>query len=306
MARRSANNLKNHIPAQPSYSRFFLVSIMLFQQFLGGLTFPVAKYGLQQIEPFTFAFYRFVISAVILLLINWYRKNQPRIEKKDYLKIIGLGFLIIFLNQATYLYGQKLTASGHGALLFATVPLWIFLGGWIRLKEKFLWRRAIGVGMGLIGVFFIITTGSIEISKEYLLGDLIILVAVLAWALYTVLGKPLVLKYGAFRTTAYALASGSALYFPFGLYRAITFEYTPVRVGAWISLIYVALGVSIAAYVLWYWLLKRMEASRLAVFHNIQPIVASAVAFIFLGEPVTRSFVLGGAIVLIGVLVTEW
>jgi drug/metabolite transporter (DMT)-like permease len=174
------------------------------------------------------------------------------------------------------------------------------------LKEKFIWRRAIGIGLGLIGVVFIMASGAIEIDRNYLLGDLIILVAVLSWSAYSILGKPLVMKYGAFRITAYALASGSAMYFPFGLYRSLTFDYSGVTAGAWLSLAYVALGVSVVAYALWYWLVKNMDITRLAVFHNIEPVIASIVAFIFLDETLTWSFIAGGIIVLAGVLITEW
>jgi drug/metabolite transporter (DMT)-like permease len=272
---------------------------------LGALTFPIAKYGLAIIEPFTFAFYRYVLSALVLLGVTRLRSRTPPIEKKDYWKIIGLGFLIIPFNQTAYLYGQKLTGAGHGALLFATVPIWIFLGGLLYLKEKFVPRRALGVVLGLIGVTVIMTSSAIELGSEYLLGDMIILIAVLAWSTFTILGRPLVLKYGAFRVTAYALASGSAMYFPFGLYRAVIFDYNDTTLGAWLTVVYAALGVSVAAYVLWYWLLKYMEATKIAVFHNLQPVVASGVAFIFLNEPIGWSFIVGGIVVLTGVIITE-
>jgi drug/metabolite transporter (DMT)-like permease len=285
--------------------KLFLISILLFQQLLGALTFPIAKYGLMIIEPFTFAFYRYVLSSLVLLGVVRLRARTPPIEKKDYVKIIGLGFLIIPFNQTAYLYGQRLTGAGHGALLFATVPIWIFIGGLIYLKEKFILRRALGVILGLIGVTIIMTSGAIKLGTEYLLGDLIILVAVLAWATYTLVGRPLVLKYGAFRVTAYALASGSAMYFPFGLYRAAVFDYSSATLGAWLTVIYVALGVSVAAYVLWYWLLKYMEATKIAVFHNLQPVIAAGAAFFFLGEPIGWPFIIGGAVVLTGVIITE-
>lgn len=299
-----------HSSSRISYLRegkslIFLISVLLFQQLAGALAFPVAKYGLMVIDPFTFAFYRFIISSFFLLLIVRFKGRGKPVEKRDYIKITGLGCLIISLNQVAYLYGQKLTAASHGSLLFATVPIWIFLGALIFLKEKFNIRRALGVILGLIGVIKIMTSGAIEIGTEYLLGDLIILLAVITWAGYTIFGKPLVLKYGAFRVTAYALASGSVMYFPFGLYFALKFDYSASTFGAWISVFYFAFGVSIAAYVLWYWLLKYMEATRIAVFHNIQPVIASLVAYIFLGESIGWSFVIGGVIVLAGVIITE-
>lgn len=286
-------------------SKVFLLFILVLQQFLGAMTFPIAKYGLAIIEPFTFAFYRFVLSALVLLGVTRLRYRTPPIEKRDYWKIIGLGFLIIPFNQTAYLYGQKLTGAGHGALLFSTAPIWIFLGGLFYLKEKFAVRRAVGVVLGLIGVIIIMTSGAIELGSEYLLGDMIIFIAVLAWSAFTILGRPLVLKYGAFRVTAYALASGSAMYFPFGLYRAFIFDYHKTNFGAWLTVVYAALGVSVVAYVLWYWLLKYMEVTKIAVFNNFQPVVASGLAFIFLNEPIGWPFIIGGLIVLSGVIITE-
>jgi drug/metabolite transporter (DMT)-like permease len=297
--------VQNNTQTGPSPSRAYLLSVLIFQQLLGSLAFPVAKYGVDQIEPFTFAFYRYVLSSIVLLVIVKLRAKGPPIIKKDYWKIIGLGCLIIPFNQTAYLFGQKFTAAGHGALLFATAPIWIFIGGLIVLKETFSLRRATGVVLGLCGVGMIMATGAVEIGTQYLVGDLIILVAVLAWGCYTILGKPLVMRYGAFRVTAYALATGSAFYFPFGLYRALTFDYSSTSMGAWFSVIYIALGLSVVAYVLWYWVLKYMEATKIAVFHNLQPVIASVAAYFFLNETIGWTFLIGGIIVLTGVFITE-
>jgi len=282
-----------------------IFSALIFQQILGGLTFPIAKLGLDVIDPFTYAFYRFVLSSIVLLLIVFFKHDKPPIEKKDYLKIAGLGMLIIPFNQVAFLYGQKLTAAGHGALLFATVPLWIFIGALIHLKEKFVLRRAIGVLVGFGGVIIILLSGRIEVGKEYLIGDIIILIAVMAWAAYSIFGKPLVEKYGAFRITAYSLSFGSAAYLPFGLYSAINYDYSLSNLNAWLSVIYVALGVSVLAYVLWYWVLKQRDASKIAVYHNLQPFIAIAVAYTMLGETPEWSLIIGGIIVITGVLITE-
>jgi len=282
-----------------------LLPALLIQQTMGAVAFPISKFGLEMIEPFTFAFFRFVIASAALLLLVSLRKRSTPIEKRDYIKILGLGILIIPLNQTLYLYGQKLTGAGHGSLLFATVPLWVFLAAVLHLRERLIPRRVIGVVVGLIGVGIIMSTGAIEIGMEYLIGDLFILVAVIAWAYYTILGKPLVEKYGAIRVTAYALISGSVLYFPFGLFQAIQFDYSGATAGAWWAVIYMALGTSVIVYVVWYWVLKYMEVSRIAVFHNIQPVIATVVAYFWLGEPLGWSFFIGGLIALGGVVIAE-
>jgi drug/metabolite transporter (DMT)-like permease len=282
-----------------------LLPVILLQQILGALSFPVSKYGLAVIPPFTFAFYRFVIAAVVLLVVVRTQSDKPEITRTDRVRIWFLGFLIIPINQTFYLWGQSLTAAGHGAILFATTPIWVFVFAIYLLKEKLSWRRALGIAIALTGALTIISSGAIVVGTEYLAGDSIILVSVLAWALYTILSKPLAEKYGAIRVTAYSLAAGGLMYAPFGLYQAWTFDYSQSTLGAWLSVIYMAIGTSVAAYILWIWVLKHISASRLAVFSNFQPIIATTVAFFMLGERPGVPFFVGGAIVLAGVLITE-
>jgi len=272
---------------------------------VASFAYPVAKYGLATIEPFTFAFYRFVLASLALLTLTRLRKYPSAIEKKDYPRILLLGVLIIPLNQTLFLVGQSLTAAGHGAFLFATTPIFIFVLALIHLRERFRIRRFIGVTVALAGVVAIMLSGAAAVRSEYLWGDAIILVSVIAWAYYTVIGKPLVQKYGALRITAYALTSGSVLYFPFGLYRAFQFDYGGTTVAAWGAVAYMAIGLSLVVYVLWYWVLKYMEASRIAVFHNTQPVIATAVGYLWLGEQLSRTFVIGGLAVLVGLVIAE-
>lgn len=246
------------------YSKSLLIFLLVTVQSVAAICYPIAKYGLGIIEPFTFAFYRYVISSIVLLMITSLKKYDMPIERGDYKKILLLGFLIILINQTGFLVGQSLTAAGHGAFLFSTTPVFIFLLAMIHLKEKLILRRAIGIVMALAGMMIIMSSGAIHVGKKYLFGDILIVIAVLAWAYYLILGKPLVQKYGAIRTTAYALISGSVMYFPFGLYMALRYDYSQATLSAWGSVLYMALGLSVFVYIMWYWLLKYLEASRIA------------------------------------------
>jgi drug/metabolite transporter (DMT)-like permease len=272
---------------------------------VASICYPIAKVGLAQIEPFTFAFYRFILSTIVLLLIVRLQGHTTRIERKDWPRIFLMAILIIPFNQTFFLLGQSLTAAGHGAFLFATTPVWVFILAMLHLGEKPSLRRKLGAALALGGTLAIMSSGAIEVGSEYLLGDAIILVSVLAWAYYSILGKPLVRKYGAFRMTAYPIALGSLLYSPFGLYRAIICDYSQATPFAWFSIAYMAIGLSVIVYSIWYWLLKWMDATRVAVFQNAQPILASLVAYVFLSEPLGTIFVIGGSVVIAGVLLSE-
>jgi drug/metabolite transporter (DMT)-like permease len=282
-----------------------LIAALLIQQTLGALTFPTAKFGLAVIEPMTFAFFRYIVASIVLLAIVRCVRSAPPIAPADRWRIVGLGVLIIIFNQTAYLLGQSMTSAGHGALLFATTPIWICILARVHLKERMTWQRILGIALALGGVGVVMSQGAVGFGSSHLLGDAIILLAVLAWAYYTILGKPLVRRYGALRVTTYALASGSACYAPFGAYRAIVFDYSTTTTAAWGSVLYVAIGTSVVAYLIWYWVLKYMDASRVAVYHNTQPIIASYVAYSFLGEPLGALFIVGGLIVLAGLITTE-
>jgi len=294
-------------PTQPSrgQSLAILATAMIVLQLVASICYPIAKYGLGVIEPFTFAFFRYLISSTVLLTIVSFTKRQPKIERRDWGRIVLLGVLIIPFNQTLFLVGQNLTGAGHGAFIFSTTPVWIFILAVVHLKERATWRRTTGIVMATAGVMTIMLSGAIAIGTEYLLGDLIILISVLAWAYYTILGKKLVQKYGALRMTAYALAIGSAMYLPLGGWFALKYDYSQATLAAWGSVVYMAIGLSVIVYVLWYWLLKYLEASQIAVYHNVQPVIASALAYFFLGEAVGPAFIVGGVVILAGVIITE-
>lgn len=289
--------------SRPSTGRLFAAIAVL--QIVASFAYPVAKYGLAIIEPFTFAFFRFMLASSLLLILTRLKKYDLPIDRRDYWRIFLLGVLIIPLNQTLFLLGQSMTAAGHGAFIFVTTPMLIFVLALIHLREQYSHRRLIGAIVALAGVAAIMLSGDIEVRRRYLMGDLIIFVSVIAWAYYTIIGKPLVRKYGALRITAYALASGSTLYFPFGLYHALRFDYSVVTLAAWGSVVYMAVGLSLVVYVLWYWVLKYMEASRIAIFHNVQPVFATIIAALWLGEQLTGVFLVGGLVVLTGVLIAE-
>ena len=98
---------------------------------------------------------------------------------------------------------------------------------------------------------------------------------------------------------------GTLLFVPIGIYPAATFDYGRAGTLSWFSLLYIAVLASGVAYPLWYWALKHLEASRLAVFSNFQPVLTAAPSYLFFAEELTPNFILGGTLVLVGVFATE-
>ncbi|UCD18417.1 MAG: DMT family transporter [Candidatus Zixiibacteriota bacterium] len=284
---------------------WLIFGILILHQIVVACAFPFAKLGLNQINPYVFAFFRFIISSGIYLPVLFRLNRRGKISRTDHAKIFMVGLLLIPLNQVVFLVGQSLTSAGHASLLFAITPIFVYLLAIAFLREKATLLRFAGIAIALAGVYIILLGGKISFGLEYFLGDILVLVAVAAWAAATVMGKPLASKYGAFRVTGMSLVYGSLVYIPFGLFKAITADYSEVSWTGWFSIGYMAVVISVAAYVIWYWVLKYLDASRVAIMQNIQPIVATIVAAILLSEPITANLIAGGIVIIGGVILTE-
>ncbi len=277
--------------------------LILIGQAIAAGTFPIAKIALESFEPFTLAFTRFLIASVAMMLIVRLTGRWKVIERADWGRFLFLGFLAVPANQLLFLYGLKFTTPGRSALYYGATPVFVFLLALWYLREKATILRLLGILISFAGVAIILRAGRFD--SEILFGDFLVILAVVAWAAYTIFGKPLIAKYGAMNVTGWALSIGTIQYLPFGLYFAWKFDYSAVTAEGWLSLLYIAIVTSVIAYSIWYWALGRMEASKLAIFQNLQPIIAALLSVLLVGETLGASFYIGGALVIAGVLLTQ-
>ncbi len=277
--------------------------LIIVGQLIAGGTFPIAKLALQHFEPFTLAVTRFVIASIAMFAIVKFTGHLRKVERMDWGKFIWLGLLAVPLNQSLFLYGLKFTTSGRSALFYGATPAFVFLLAIWYLKERVTLPKIAGIAISFLGVALILRAGRFD--ADVLFGDILVILAVVAWAGYTIFGKPLIAKYGPMTTTAYALLIGTILYLPFGLFYAVRFDYSQVPAEGWLSLLYIAIITSIISYSIWFWALGKMEASKLSIFQNLQPIIATILSVLFFGEVLGWEFYVGGAMVIAGVIITQ-
>src|SRR5438132_13845160 len=111
------------------------------------------------------------------------------------------------------------------------------------------------------------------LREEHTLGNILIFIAVIAWSLFTMLGRPMVLKYGALYVTAVNMIIGSILYLPFGLLSSNLSDIMTMSSTMWLQVGYLAVVASVINYILWYAALGKLEATRVAIFQNLQPVM---------------------------------
>jgi drug/metabolite transporter (DMT)-like permease len=279
-------------------------AILGIQILFASATHIVAKSTVETVDPLTLTFLRGIISAIGFFVVLRVRDSRIRFEKEFRRPLILLGFLAT-LNQFLYLLGMKYTTAANGALLYAITPIFVLILSKYYLHEQITFRKLYGILLAFIGVAVVIFEYGISTSSNFILGNVLILLAVITWAFFTILGKSLVMQLGALTTTASVNIAGLMLLTPFGIPSLVTFPFDHLHVVEWAGILYLGVGTSIIGYLLWYYALRRIEASRLAVFANGQPIVATLLSVILLDASVSSQFIVGGVITIIGVIVTQ-
>ena len=280
--------------------------VMLLHSLLSAGTYLAAKRALAELSPWEVALVRFSLAGLFYaVLVARQRVSLPR---RDLWGLAALGVVAIPINQGFFLYGMAYTSPGHGALLYALSPIFVFLLARWRLGEPVTAPKVAGIATAFAGVVVVLLgRGALggPGPAEGLYGDLMILVAVVAWAVFAVAGKVYAERHGVRTMTGVAISSGSLLYLPFGLALSEGASFRRLSPAGWGSVAYLVVVTSIVAYLLYYWAMKRADASRVAIYSNLQPVFTAVLAWVLHGEPITSTFLAGGAMVLAGVLLTE-
>lgn len=275
---------------------------------LWGISFVATKAVLREISPIALIFTRFAMGAALLWLILLVRGVDTRLPRAEWGSLALMGFVGIFIHQLLQAHGLRLTSAVNTGWLIGVTPIWSAILAALVLKERMGTPKVLGLALGFLGALLVISKG--RLSSETLAlpstgGDLLILASTLNWAVYTVLGHPTIRRLGPMRATAGAMLLGWLMLAPLYLAGAHWQEYPALSTLGWISLVFLGIGCSGLGYLFWYGALERVEASQVASFLYVEPLVTFAAAVILLREPVRLLTVVGGLAVLAGVVLVQ-
>jgi drug/metabolite transporter (DMT)-like permease len=280
--------------------------VMVLHGVLSAVTYIAAKRALGELSAFELGLVRFTLAAALYAVML--RRKRVHVAAEDLWGMLLLGILAVPLNQGLFMLGLARTTPGHAALLYALTPVFIFLAARRKLRERASVGKVLGIGLAFAGVLVVLLSrGLMAVRGEGspLLGDLMILAGVAAWAIYAVWGKPYAERYGAITFTGWSLLFGSLAYLPLGLVASRGSHFVELSVTGWMSVGYLVVFTSVLSYVIFYWALARAEASRVAVWANLPPVLTAILAWLVYGERLTPSFLAGSAMVLAGVFLTQ-
>ena len=297
-----------HARTRPS----LVYAALIAQTFLSAGTYLFGKRALTEIPALPLGMIRFAGASLLLsvLLLRMQPPGQRLPPRSAFRKIVLLAFVGVPINQGFFLYGLQLSTAAHAALLYTLTPLFVLLLAQALIGEFPGWRTAVGAALALGGTLYVLLHRGLDLSRGPLFGDLLLLVAVVAWAIYTAEGREVVSRFGAVPTIAWTLIAGTVLFLPLGIGSLLVpsnrVAFSHASREAWWGVVYLIVITSVVAYLLWYWALKHLAAARVAVFTNLQPLATALLAHFFLGEQITLGFVVGACVVIAGVLLAQW
>jgi len=267
------------------------------------LNYIVARFALREFPPMQLTAVRTAIAAIILVALWLGRRRRPALSRNDLFSLALLGIFGITLNQLLFAFGMQRTSVAHASLLSALAPIMVLLIAALIRQERITVRKLAGMLIAVAGVAILqMDPGKHTIAT--MAGDVIILLSALAIAVYSVLGKQVTARHDIVTVNAVSYLAGLIALLPL-LPPPPGFSYAAVSAAGWLSLLYMAVFPSVLGYLIYCYALTQMPASRVSAFAYLQPLLATILAVPMLGEPVTGSLAGGGALVLLGVYVTE-
>jgi drug/metabolite transporter (DMT)-like permease len=267
-----------------------------------GSTWAFIKIGLRDLPPLTFASLRFAIAILLLLLIAYFRRAHWPRTSREWRLLITTGILAFTVNYGLIFWGEQYVSSGLAALLQATIPLFGLILAHIYVPdEPITFMRLTGVAVGLLGV-------GIIFSNQLRIGDVWSVwggAAIITGALAAAYSNVLVKAHGA-KFDITVLVAGQMLcgFVPL-LMLSLIKEGNPFRLtwttGAVVSVFYLALVGSVAAFMLFYWLVRNMTITNTQLIALATPVVAVLAGCLFLDEELTWRIALGGAGIFAGI-----
>lgn len=268
-----------------------------------GSTWLFIKLGLEDLPPFSLAGLRFFLAAAIMwgyLVIR--RIRLPR-SRGDWMLLTATGLLTFGLDYGLIFWGENHISAGLTSILFSTMPLFVLvLAHFMVPAERMTRRKLAGILVGIGGVALIF-------SRQLAVTDSLAMwgaVAILAGAAFAAVSSVLVRRYGGhiapavLTTVQMTVGCLPLLLIGFTLEGSPTsFHWTPI---AWTSLLYMAVIGSAVAFVLLYWLLKRIGAVRSVLIIPFSTVVGVILGIVVLGEAFTWRTGVGGLLVILGLL----
>lgn len=286
---------------QESLTREYLALVGV--QVLFGL-WPIAgALALESISPAALIGYRTLIGAPLIFVgVRAYRR---RISGRDLGALAVLALFGITANQLLYAEGLLRAGPVNAVVLIMTIPAVTLLVATVLGREQPSLRSAGGIVVTVAGVLVLVRGERFDLSSETLVGNLLIVANTSCYAIYLVLAKPVVARVGPMVTVGWIFVFGALEALPWTGPAVLATDWLALSGQTWASLAFILVGPTIGTYFLNAYALRRVDASLVALFIGLQPIIGATGAWVVLGTVPTARTVIAAVVIILGVLLAS-
>lgn len=276
------------------------VAIALASSSLGGTAAAITRYLVGGADPILLAILRWgigflcLLPCALLLGVRWpQRSDWPAVA------LLGICFFGVFF--ILYNIAVSYTTAARASLALATLPLHTLVVGAILGVERLTARKITGVGIAVLGVAAALAAGLAQSPPEAWRGELIMTGAVFCMAFYNVLSRPLMQRSSPLGFLTVGMGAGAAVLVLAGIVKGSFAALGQFTTAQWIAGIYLGIGGGALAFVLWVMALARATPTRVANTMTVNPIAATLLAALLIGEPITPNLLIGLVAVFAGI-----
>lgn len=285
---------------------FQKVHLPLFLVQLCFASLPIySKITFQAFGPGILAFLRIWGTAIVFSIIFFLFQREKIKEKKHLLHFAVLAFFGAAGNIFFYLKGLQLSTAINASIITATIPIFTLLAAIMLRHEKFSLAKMIGVIVAFSGVSILIDIGNIQIGG-YLRGNLLLILNCFLYSIYLVLMKPFFKIYKPFTIITFVFIFASIEIIPFTCADVLSFNYFTVPAASYFPLGMVLLVGTFFPYLLNSLALKHAPSSFVAIYIYLQPVLASVMAVLMLGEVITFEVIISALLIICGVTIVRF
>ncbi|MEO7142738.1 MAG: DMT family transporter [Bryobacteraceae bacterium] len=302
------SNVPDVAPARKAPSDARLYGLLVLMVLFWSVNFVIGKYALNRLPALFVAALRTLLAGAIIWPVYWWKhqrkKTRARWRPKEFLGLLALCLAGVPLNQIFFVVGLSRTSAIHAAIGIGLGPLLVLGVAAAAGQERMTWRKLAGMVLALTGVA-VLEMGRGAGNGATFLGDFYIFLSALVMSIFTVVGKNLTTRYDGVTIFTFAYVGGGIALLPLALWEAAQVPLGAINLDTWLCVLYMAAFPAVLSYLIYYYALTYIAASRVSVMQYGQPLLASVLAIALLGEHPTVPLVAGGAVVLTGVTLTE-